>query len=358
MASAAQSIAGQEEEELLGTERLLVGGPHFEDFEIGQVFGDAPALTLTSGHAALHQALTGDRLRLPLDAELSRLVTGCDRPLAHPNLVCDVAIGQSTGPTQRVLGNLFYRGLVLLAPVFIGDTLRTSTEVVALKQNRARADRPATGLVVLRIRTENQHGQPVLDFWRCPMLPLRNSDVDTGRADDLDQIPRDLEPARVLEAVPADWRLHELRDLIGGETFGDLAEGAQWDIEGRQTVTGAPELVRLTLNIAAAHSDAGSTVSGRRLVYGGHTISIAAAQAARALPNLATIIAWHGCDHVGPVFEEDVLRTELSLERKEALEDGGLVDLRALVWAERNDTQTGDAIERQVLDWRFVAVMA
>ena len=89
----------------------------------------------------MHQALTGDRLRLPLDAELSR---GGDRrraePLAHPNLVCDVAIGQSTGPTQRVLGNLFYRGLVLLTPVHIGDTLRTRTEVVALKQNRRRAD--------------------------------------------------------------------------------------------------------------------------------------------------------------------------------------------------------------------------
>ncbi|MHB8657676.1 MAG: MaoC family dehydratase [Solirubrobacteraceae bacterium] len=346
------------EGELRGTERILVGGPHFEDFELGQLFDDAPALTLTSGHAALHQALVGDRLRLPLDAELSRLVTGCDRPLAHPNLVCDVAIGQSTGPTQRVLANLFYRGLVLLSPVFIGDTLRTTTEVVALKQNRTRAGRRATGLVVLRIRTENQHGRPVLDFWRCPMLPLRDSDLETGRADDLEQIPRDLDPQRVREAVPADWHLHELRDRGGAESFDALAEGAHWDIEGRQTVTGAPELVRLTLNIAAAHSDAGSTASGRRLVYGGHTISSAAAQAARALPNLATIIAWHGCDHVGPVFEEDVLRTELSLERKEPSEDGGLVDLRALVWAEGDDPQTGELVERHVLDWRFVAVMA
>ena len=76
-----------------------------------------------------------------------------ERPLAHPNLVCDVAIGQSTGPTQRVLGNLFYRGLVLLRPVFIGDTLRTRTEVVGLKQNRPRPDGTATGLVALRIRT-------------------------------------------------------------------------------------------------------------------------------------------------------------------------------------------------------------
>jgi 2-methylfumaryl-CoA hydratase len=337
-------------------ERVLVGGPHFEDFEVGQVFDDAPGLTLTSGHAAIHQALVGDRLRLALDAELCRRVTGSERPLAHPNLVCDVAIGQSTGPTQRVLGNLFYRGLVLLSPVFIGDTLTTRTEVVALKQNRARPGRAASGLVVLRITTENQHGEPVLDFWRCPMLPLRDADGDTGHADDLDQVARELDPACVRDAVPVQWELSELRGR--GETFESISEGAEWEIEGRDTVTGAPELVRLTLNLAAAHSDPGATAHGRRLVYGGHTISIAAAQAARALPNLATIIAWHGCDHLGPVFEEDVLRTELTLEGKDALDDGGVVDLRARVWAERDDPSAGERIELQVLDWRFVALMA
>ena len=50
----------------------MVGGPWFEDFERGQVFDDAPGLTLSSGHAALHQAVTGDRLRLALDAAALR----------------------------------------------------------------------------------------------------------------------------------------------------------------------------------------------------------------------------------------------------------------------------------------------
>src|SRR5271165_3551101 len=169
--------------------RVSVGGPWFEDFTVGQVFDDAPALTLGAGHAALHQAVAGDRLRLALDQPLCRLVTGRDQLLAHPNLVCDVAIGQSTGPTQRVRGNLFYRGLVLQRPVFLGDTLWTRTEVVALKQNRPREGAPATGLVVLRIRTSDQDGKPVLDFWRCPMLPLRDADARTGHADAFDAIP-------------------------------------------------------------------------------------------------------------------------------------------------------------------------
>jgi len=102
---------------------------------VGQLFSDAPAVTLTAGHAAFHEALFGDRLRLPLDAVLCEKVTGSVRALVHPNVICNIAIGQTTSPTQRVKGNLFYRGLILHQPVFVGDTLRTSTKIVALKQN-------------------------------------------------------------------------------------------------------------------------------------------------------------------------------------------------------------------------------
>jgi acyl dehydratase len=336
-------------------ERVRVGGPHFEDFELGQAF-DAPALTLTSGHAALHQALVGDRLRLPLDGELSAAVTGRPQPLAHPNLVCDVAIGQSTGPTQLVRGNLFYRGLVLRRPVFVGDTLRTRTEVVGLKQNRPRSDGSATGLVVLRIRTENQRGEAVLDFWRCPMIPLRDPLVETGHASLLDEAPPELDMADVRAAVPWEWSFHAFRERAPGEHLGDLLPGIVYELGGRDTVTAAPELARLTLNVARTHTDAGAGAHGRRLVYGGYTVSMAAAAASRALPNLLTIVAWRGCDHTGPVFEGDVLATQLTVVGVEALEeaDAGLVDLRALVQAER-----GGADDPQpVLDWSFLALMA
>ncbi|MGO9751864.1 MAG: MaoC family dehydratase [Solirubrobacteraceae bacterium] len=338
-------------------ERTRVGGPWFEDFVLGQVFDDAPAMTLTSGHAALHQAILGDRLRMALDVTLSREVTRHDQPLAHPQLVCDVAIGQSTGPTQRVRGNLFYRGLVLLHPVFLGDTLFTRTEVVALKQNRKRAGAPATGLVVLRMRTWDQDDRPVLDFWRCPMIPLRDADAMTGHADSFDAIPAELDRAAVRTAAPTAWRLDPLRERAGGLTAAELVPGSVFEVESGETVTSATELARLTLNVATAHTDAmGSAAHGKRLVYGGHTISVAAAHATRALPKLATIVAWAGCDHLGPVFEGDVLRTELHVERVEPLEDGALVDLRALVSAHRFDADYEE--EAPVLDWRFVALMA
>jgi 2-methylfumaryl-CoA hydratase len=336
------------------SERVVRDGPYFEDFEVGRLFTDAPGLTLTSGHAAAHQALVGDRLRIALDAELCAAVTGSERPLAHPNLVCDVAIGQSTEPSQRVIGNLFYRGLVLLRPVFIGDTLKTSTEIVALKQNRPREDGSATGLAVFRIRTENQHGELVLDFWRCPMIPLRDGGADTGHADSFESIPDQLPPDAVAEAVPGHWDLAAYRERVPGDHFAGVVPGTCFEVAGRDTVTAAPELARLTLNLAKAHTDAGATAHGRRLVYGGHTISIAAAQATRALPNLVTILSWRGCDHLAPIFEGDVLATELSVEGTRELEgEGGLVDLRARVRAERSK----GAVE-EALDWSFTALMA
>jgi acyl dehydratase len=338
-------------------ERVHVGGPYFEDFVLGQVF-TGPAMTLTSGHAAIHQAIVGDRLRLPLDAVLSRAVTGGREPLAHPNLVCDVSIGQSTEPTFRVRGNLFYRGLVLQRPAHIGDTLRTTTEVVGLKQNRLRPDGTATGLVALRIRTVDQHDQPLLDYWRAPMIPLRDPELQTGHADGFDSIPQELDMAAVRASVPREWSFQAARELLRGVHSSGLTDGTVYEIEGRDSVTAGPELARLTLNVANTHTDAGGSAHGTRLVYGGYTIAVAAAQATRALPNLLTIVAWRGCDHTGPVFEGDILSTELTLEAVHPVEVPGdtcaLLDLRAVVHAHR----AGAEAPAPVLDWRCLGLMA
>lgn len=164
------------------------GGPFFDDLVVGQVIDWAPSMTLTAGVAAAHQAITGDRLRLALDAELAHAVTGVPGALAHPALVCDVAIGQSTIVTQRVKANLFYRGLAFHRFPVVGDALFTRTEVVGLKQNSAKPGRAPTGLVALRITTIDQVGRLVLDFHRCAMLPLSPGAGDNGHADDLSEI--------------------------------------------------------------------------------------------------------------------------------------------------------------------------
>jgi acyl dehydratase len=338
---------------------ISVEAPYFEDLKVGQLFSDAPAVTLTSGHAAFHGALFGDRLRLPLDAVLCERVTGSARTLAHPNLICNVAIGQTTSPTQRVKGNLFYRGLVLHQPVFVGDTLRTSTKIVALKQNRAKPGRDATGLAVLEIHVDNQRGETILHFWRCAMIPCRDPDAATGASDSFDAIPVELDMERVAAAAPVGWRLDDFRRENPGNHFEDLTEGSLYRVEARDSVTSAPELARMTLNVAKAHTDAAYSAYGKRLVYGGYTISTASAQIVRALPNLVTLLAWRSCDHTEPVFEGDILRTEFKIDAKHALASGGgLVDLHAVVYAARGEQAPEPGTDASVLDWRVIGLMA
>lgn len=319
-------------------------GPYFDELRVGQVFDTAPSMTLTSGVAAAHQAILGDRLRLPLDAHLSYAVVGAPTALAHPGLVCDVAIGQSTIATRHVKANLFYRGLMFHRYPVIGDSLFTRTEVVALRQNRPKPDRAPTGMAALRMTTIDQLGRLVLDFYRCAMLPVSPAGGDHGPADDLSAVGG----SSAVPAVARDW---------DGDAFGARVAGPRFDVSlagavlssSADVVTSAPELARLTLNVAAVHHD--SRVRGRRLVYGGHTIGLALAQASRLLPNLATVLAWESCDHTGPVYEGDTLVSSLHVQSAEPHPCGGVLRLRSLV------TAVGDgADDRPVLDWRFSAL--
>jgi acyl dehydratase len=324
-------------------------GPFFDDLSVGLEFASAPAMTLTEGLAAAHQAITGDRLALPLDHDLCRAVTG-GGPLASPALVWDVAIGQSTVVTRHVRANLFYRGLAFRRAPVLGDTLRTRTRIVGLRQNRPRPGRAPTGLAALRITTTDQEDRPVLDFWRCAMLPLRDQDCDTGHADDVNDIGRDAPPPD-FPALIGSWRLDRFARQAAGPRPAELRPGQRFTGASGDVVSGAPELARLTLNVAAVHHDA-AAAGGPRLVYGGHTIGLALAQAARVLPSLVTVAGWHGCEHLGPVHEGDTLRSVIDVERVDLLpEAGALVHLRSLV---RADGEPGN----DVLDWRYVAVLA
>lgn len=320
-------------------------GPYFDDLAVGDVFDWAPAVTLTEGFAAAHHAVLGGQFRLMLDRELSMRVAG--RPLATPSLVWDVAIGQSTLVTQRAIANLFYRGLRFLRAPAIGDTLSAHTEIVGLRPAEPKADRPPRGLVVMRIRTRDQHDRPVLDFFRCALLPARAPVA--GQAVGLLEPGGSAVDGEEFAIAAEKWDLAAFRSASKGGHFASLKAGESQAMPG-DLVSSAPELARLTLNLAAIHHDAKAAADGTRLVYGGHTIGIAAAQATRAFPGLVTILGWHGCDHLGPVRQGDTLRALLEIERLEALPAGGLAHIRAVVSADR------PASAAKVLDWRFVAL--
>lgn len=313
-------------------------GPFFDDLTVGDEFV-TPSLTLTAGRAAVHQAILGGRLQLSLDEHVSAAVSG--GTLADPSFVWDASIGQSTAVTRRVVANLFYRGLAFRRLPNVGDTLRTRTTVVGLRQN---ASRP-TGLAALRIETVDQHDRTVLDFWRCAMLPLSHDDVATGHNDDLSAIgyPPDLTS---LTAQLGAWDFSRWSPVPGP----DILVGSVWDLQAGDVVTSAPELARMTLNLAHVHHDAYRQSAGR-LVYGGHTIGLALAQVTKTLPQLVTVAGWHGCDHTGPVREGDTLRSSIEVTAVADLGHGlRSADLRVVVRAQDEESA------RDVLDWRPVVL--
>ncbi|MCH9667763.1 MAG: acyl dehydratase, partial [Actinomycetia bacterium] len=232
----------------------------------------------------------------------------------------------------------------------LGDRLSTRTEVVGLKQNSDKPGRARTGLAALRVTTIDGAGQLVLDFHRCAMLPLSAGAQHTGHSDDLSQIGVEAEPT----AEPtADWDATAFRARVPGPHF-DLGLTGSAARSSADVVSSAPELARLSLNIAATHHD--SRVAGKRLVYGGHTIGLALAQATRLLPNLVTVLAWESCDHTGPVHENDTLYSELRIVGAEELPAGrgGVVRLNSRVYvAGGSDSQE----DRDVLDWRFSGLL-
>lgn len=349
-----------------GQDPIEFSGPGFDSLANGQVFS-SPSLTLTDGLAAAHQAILGDRLRLVLDHTLAASVTG--GRIAHPGLVTDVAIGQSTVVTQRVIANLFYRGLRFHHFPRIGDTLSTRTEVVGLKPNRDKAGRPPTGLAVLRMTTTDQAGHTVLDFYRCAMLPRTNrgaaatpttaaatttttttdspSESASAEPDDLASIG--IRPP-VPWSTPDGWNLSAYSPLVPAMVEHTPAHGTVLR-SSADVVSSAPELARLTLNLAAVHHDH-RAAGGRRLVYGGHTIGLALSQATRMLPSMLTVLGWRSCDHTGPVYEGDTLSSDVTVGMATRLDGGGTaLELHSVVRAHRTEG-TAD-----VLDWAYTVLM-
>ena len=326
----------------------LIDGPWFDDLSVGDRFDTAPRMTLTDGLAAVHHSIVGGRLRLALDTGLSRQVTGRQAPFASPALVADIAIGQSTLVTQRAIANLFYRGLSFLRVPAIGDTLGTTTTILGLRPVTPKPGREPRGLVVMGMRTVDQEGRPVLDFQRCALLPAR---IETGRgAQGTTELPASAFSIEALSAPVRDWDLAPCR--VWQPEYSAVSPGAVFKLKHGDVVTGAPELARLTLNLAAIHHDHTASGNAQRLVYGGHTIGIALAQLTRALPSLLTVIAWHDCNHLGPVREGDTLHSEITVERCEPRAGGGgFVHLRSRLFSTDLRGQT-----TPVLDWRLIAL--
>lgn len=336
-------------------------GPYFDDLHVGQTLERAPAITIGPGEAALYQAICGDPYALSLSAPLAAAVlggghdagrdgapastpSGRSGALVNPALVLHVAIGQSTVATRRVIANLFYRDVAVRRAVHVGETLTTTVDIRALRETARKPDRPRRGMALIGMRTVNDEGDVVCAFERCALLPFRDPDAPLRAADVIEGPTGQADLAAFASLAPTGWNLAPLGAPVEwsvGETRVDPL---------RDTVTQAPALVRLTQNLAAAHRDASLGQRGKRLVYGGHTIGLAQASLVRLVPNCATVVGWHSCDHTGPVFEDDVLTVRATLEAAVPHAGGRLLAFVVQVDASRDGLDHPAA----VLEWRPV----
>lgn len=272
-------------------------GPYYNEFEQGMTIAPLPPVTVTEADNVAYRMITGDQHLPAADRHCYSAVTGrgAAAGMVYPGLAMQYSIGQTTNATRRAIANLYYRSVRFLRPVQIGETLRTTTTVLGLADSTPKGDLHR-GKVWLGIETVGDDG-PVVRYERCALVASR--DGSPGHAD---EIPGPSDPVpltEVAELAPA-WDLSVLPSTPW--SVGDEVSDAM-----RDHVDLAPSLARMTFNQAFVHRDGTASIYDKRLVYGGHVQGLAQASLSRVLPGIATIVAWDGCDHVGPAFEGDLL---------------------------------------------------
>jgi 2-methylfumaryl-CoA hydratase len=292
--------------------RKVSTGRFFEDFGVGQHLVHAIPRTLHGGDIAAYMALTGDRQPLASSTELARSL-GFQREVIPDLLVFHTVFGKSVPDiSHNATANLGYADVRFLRPVYPGDTLVAESEVIGLRE----VSSGDSGIVYVRTRGTNQKGQDVLTFVRWVKVPKQ----DVTQAKGLNSVPQF--PAVVgvdRLPVPEALNLQRFPDLAWafGSTarWDDYSVGERLDHPDAMTIEEADHVqaTRLYHNTAQVHFDAkkmaaDSKFGGRRLVYGGHVISVALALAYNGLQTALRIAAWNGGVHAEPTFGGDTLR--------------------------------------------------
>ena len=280
-------------------------GRFFEEYRIGEVIDHAVPRTVSGGERALYHALYPARGALYSSDAFAQ---ACGLPQSPvDDLIAFHTVFGKTVPdiSLNAVANLGYAEGRWLAPVYPGDTLRAQSEVIGLKEN----SNGASGNVYVRTRGLNQHGVTVLEYVRWVM-------VRKGRADA--PAPEPLVPQLAKVVAPADLVVPEGLSFEGydfalaGEPhrWGDYAVGEQIDHVDGVTIEEAEHMIatRLWQNTAKVHFDATFRPDGRRLIYGGHVISLARALSFNGLANAQMIVALNGGAHANPCFAGDTVK--------------------------------------------------
>ncbi len=280
-------------------------GNFFEDFSVGQTILHATPRTLYEGDAALYTALYGSRFAVESSDEFAKLA-GYDTSPFDDFLVFHIVFGKTVPDISlNAVANLGYAECRFLKRVYRGDTLSATSEVIGVKENSS----GKTGVVYVRSTGTNQNGEIVLQFARWVMVNKR--DVSSRAQEPVVPELADHVAAQDLGAacppvVPEDWD----NALAGSSNrWGDYKVGEKIDHVDGMTVEEAEHMLatRLYQNTAKVHFnqfEQGKGRFGRRLIYGGHVISIARSLSFNGLGNAFHISAINGGRHVAPLFAD------------------------------------------------------
>ncbi len=302
-------------------------GRFFEDYRLGEVIPHAVPRTVSGGERALYHALYPARGALYSSDEFAR---ACGLPAAPIDDLAafHLVFGKSVPDISlNAVANLGYAEGRWLAPVWPGDTLRAASEVIGLKQN----SNGKSGVVWVRTTGTNQHGTKVLEYVRWVMVRRRTPS---------DSAPDPVVPKLAAAVTPGDLVLPEglhFRDydsVAAGEPhlWGDYAIGEVIDHVDGVTIEEAEHMLatRLWQNTAKVHFDATNRPDGKRLIYGGHIISLARALSFNGLANAQMIAGLNGGAHANPCFAGDTVRawSEVLDKAETAVPSVGAIRLR------------------------------
>ena len=145
-----------------------MAGKYFEELEVGAVFQHQPARTVTEADNLFFSTLTMNPQPLHLDAEFSAQ-TQFGQRLVNSLFTLGLVVGLSVGETTlgTTIGNLGFEKIDFPLPVFIGDTVRVETEILAKRESKSKNDR---GIVTFEHRGINQRDELICRCVRLGMM--------------------------------------------------------------------------------------------------------------------------------------------------------------------------------------------
>jgi acyl dehydratase len=145
-----------------------MAGRYYEGFTIGEVIEHDVRRTVTETDNVLFSTLTMNPAAIHLDHEYAR-GTEFGQVLVNSVFTLGLVVGLSVGNTTlgTTVGNLGWESVTFPKPVFVGDTIRAVTEVVAMRQSKSR---PTQGIVTFQHRGLNQRHEVVCECRRLALM--------------------------------------------------------------------------------------------------------------------------------------------------------------------------------------------